>query len=509
MPSRSDDTSPGGRISLRCGFALVLLVVGTAARSEEGVPPALHGWESWVLHGHEAHRCPWLAPGRAADDERVCAWPATLELQVGGRGGRFSQRWQVEAEAWLPLPGSVEQWPLQVTLDGKPAVLVAHNRAPALRVPAGAHTVAGTFAWARRPESLSLPAEVGLVALTIGGARIAIPQRTDVGVVLGAQAVARQDNRLDVRVFRLLSDELPGTLTTQVHLAVAGEAREVRLPRSLPEGFIPTNVDGDLPARLDPDNTLRVQVRPGEYDVTVTARGPSPLSEVRLGERPAPWPGEEVWSFRGQDRLRVVAIEGVPPTDPAQANVPSDWRGLPAYRMKGGSVLRVTERSRGMSAQDANELRLVRTAWLDFSGAGFTVVDNIGGTMRQGWRLEMGPPFTLQSVRTQSDEPLLVTSGMTTGATGVELRNPSVNLTAVARLPRAGGALPATGWRQRFTNASGQLVVGPGYRLLAALGPDAAPEAWLERWRLLDIFAVLLIATAAGRLLGVRVAAIA
>src|SRR6202007_3144245 len=125
------------------------------------------------------------------------------------------------------------------------------------------------------------------------------------------------------------------------------------------------------------------------------------------------------------------------------------------------------------------------------------------------WRLEMSPPYVLESVRTASEEALLVTSGMAPGATGVEVRQPAVNLTAVARLPRAGGRLPATGWRQRFTNASGQLVVGPGYRLLAALGPDSAPQAWLERWRVLDIFAVLLIATASGRLAGLRVAALA
>src|SRR4029077_13071983 len=239
------------------------------------------------------------------------------------------------------------------------------------------------------------------------------------------------DNRLDVRVFRLLSDELPGTLTTQVHLAVAGEAREIRLPGSLPEGFIPTAVEGDLPARLDADNTLRVQVRPGEYDVTVTARGPSPVAEVHLGERPAPWPAEEVWSFRAQDRLRVVAVEGVPPTDAAQSNVPSEWRGLPAYRMNVGAVLKLLERSRGMSAQDANQLQLQRTAWLDFSGAGFTVVDKIAGDMRQGWRLEMSSPYALESVRTDSNESLLVTAGMALGATGVEVRQQEVNLITV------------------------------------------------------------------------------
>lgn len=508
MPTRLEATSGRWRASLRRAFAILGLAAAAAAAAQD-VPPALHGWEAWALHGHENHRCPWLAPGHPADGARICAWPAALELQVDVRGARFSQHWLAEADTWLPLPGGMEQWPQDVTLDGRPAAVVARGDAPALRVPAGTHAITGSFVWGRRPEVLPLPPDIGLVALTLDGARIAIPQRNDAGVMLGAQPVARQDNRLDLRVFRLLSDELPGMLATQVHLAVAGEAREIRLPRSLPDGFIPVDVDGDLPARLDPDNTLRVQVRPGEFDVTVTARGPAPLTEVRLETRPAPWPADEVWSFRGQDRLRVVAVEGVPPTDPAQANVPQDWRGLPAYRMAAGSVLRLTERSRGMSAQDSNELRLARTAWLDFSGAGFTVVDSITGQMRQGWRLEMSPPYALESARIESDESLLVTSGATTGGTGVELRRPEVNLTAVARLPRAGGALPATGWRQRFTNASGQLVVGPGYRLLAALGPDSAPEAWLERWRLLDIFAVLLVATAAARLLGLRVAAIA
>lgn len=509
MTKTFESTLARWRALLRIGSALCVLVAGAPVVAQEGLPAALHGWEDWVMHGHETHHCPWLAPGRPVDEERICAWPGTLELQVDGHGGRFTQRWHIEVESWLPLAGGEEQWPQEVTLDGKPAAVVARNGVPTLRVPAGTHTVAGTIAWARRPESLPVPTEVGLLALTVDGVRVAIPQRNGAGVSLGALPVARQDNSLDVRVFRLLTDDQPGMLTTRVHLAVAGEAREVRLPGSLPEGFTAGALEGDLAARLDADNTLRVQVRPGEYDITLTAHGPSPVTEVRLGQRLTPWPAEEVWSFRGNDRLRVTSVEGAQATDAVQANVPSEWRGLPAYRMRAGAVFRLVERSRGMSAQDANQLHLERTAWLDFSGAGFTVVDDINGKMRQGWRLEMGPPYALESVRTASDESLLVSSGMAPGATGVEVRQPEVNLTAVARLPRAVGRLPATGWSQRFTSASGQLIVGPGYRLLAALGPDSAPQAWLERWRLLDIFAVLLIATAAGRLLGLRIATIA
>src|SRR5262249_26342996 len=108
-----------------------------------------------------------------------------------------------------------------------------------------------------------------------------------------------------------------------------------------------------------------------------------------------------------------------------------------------------------------------------------------------------------------SGEPLLVTSGMAAGASGVEVRDPRLDVTAVARLPRSAGAQPASGWHERLTSASGLLILGPGYRLLAAIGPDAAPQPSLERWRLLDIVAALPIATVAWRLFGVRVAALA
>jgi hypothetical protein len=487
---------------------LATLCIARPAPADAPLPAELRGWDSWVLEGHETHRCPWLAPGQPRDVDRVCAWPAVLELQVDGHGGRFSQRWQIDTESWLPLPGSPESWPQNVTLDGKPAALVAQGVTPSLRVGAGVHLVSGTFSWARRPQMLSVPASVALVSLAVDGAHVAV-QRNGEGVLLGAPPVARQDNSLDVRVFRMLEDDLPSMLFTRVHLAVAGEAREIQLPQLLPTGFVPTAVDGELAARLDPDNTLRVQVRPGEFDLTLAARGPSPLAEVRLGERPAPWPKSEVWSFQAQDRLRVVAIEGVPPTDPAQVNVPQEWRELPAYRMEAASVLRVSERSRGLAATDANQLRLARTAWLDFSGAGYTIVDNLSGQMRQGWRLEMMPPYALQSAHTDSGNWFLVTSGLGSGSSGIEVRSQQLDLTAVSRLPRTGGALPASGWRERFAQASGRLIVAPGYRLLAAFGPDSAPQAWVERWRLLDIFAVLLIATVAWRVLGLRIAALA
>ena len=36
--------------------------------------------------------------------------------------------------------------------------------------------------------------------------------------------------------------------------------------------------------------------------------------------------------------------------------------------------------------------------------AGYTVVDKLTGTMRQGWRLDMHAPYTLAGVRTEAND---------------------------------------------------------------------------------------------------------
>ena len=48
------------------------------------------------------------------------------------------------------------------------------------------------------------------------------------------------------------------------------------------------------------------------------------------------------------------------------------------------------------------------------------------------------------------------------------------------------------------------LHLPPGHRLLAAWGADDSPDAWLDRWQLLDLFLLMLVTAAAYRLLGWR-----
>lgn len=477
---------------------LVALAFGTTTiHAQETVPAPLRDWQGWVMRGEEFRQCPFLAatpiaPGQPIDQSAFrCDWPERLSLSVDARGGRFAQRWLVFAPTWVALPGDAEHWPRDVRLNGAAAPVVEYGGSPSLRLAPGSYAVSGRFEWSSRPESLPVPDVTAIVDLTVDGQRVAQPERPNGAVWLGKRRTAEQAASLEVQVYRLVRDDIPVLLETQLRLNVAGDAREELLAKALPDGFTPVSLTGDLPARLERDGTLRVQVRAGSHEVTLLARGAGVATELsRPDAAGAQWAREEVWSFAANDALRVAAAEGADGIDPAQANVPPAWRQLPAFRMAPESKLTVVERSRGLANADDNRLSLNRNLWLDFNHGGFTVVDNINGLMRRDWRLDMQAPFTLASAR-QNGEQLLVTEGGE-GRTGLELRQPLVNLTTVARAD-ASRAMSATGWSSRFDKVTGVLHLPAGHRLIAATGADSAPGSWWERWGLWNVFGVLII----------------
>jgi hypothetical protein len=487
------------RALLLAGLFTLALTVSTSSRAaDEPLPPSLREWQGWVLQGQEFRRCPFVStpaqnPGTPIQESDYrCTWPERLTVSVDSRGGTFSQRWQVYAESWVALPGNVEHWPRDVRLNGTLAPVVSHGGVPSLRLPAGSHTIAGGFEWTSRPESLALAPRTAIVDLFVDGARVPQPERPAGGVWLGKRRSAQQAAAMEVQVYRLVRDDIPVYLVTRIRLNVAGEAREEQLARVLPEGFTPVSLQGNLPLRLERDGTMRVQVRAGSHELVLAARGQNVAAALSRPEvTSGKWPKEEVWSFAANDLLRVATASGPEGIDPAQANVPHDWRQFPAFRMDAAARLTIEERSRGLSNIDDNRLSLGRSLWLDFDHGGFTAVDHIQGQMRRDWRLDMQAPFSLQSAR-QNDDLLLVTEGAD-GRAGVELRQPLLNLTTVSRKQAGGGAMPATGWNQRFESVSGIVYLPPGHRLLAALGTDSAPTTWWERWGLWDVFGVLLI----------------
>jgi hypothetical protein len=479
-----------------------LLMPAAAQANQVYVPESLQGWEQWVLKDKEYLRCPLLFDRAATDrDHFVCTWPGLLELSVDAAGGRFEQPWVVYADAqWVTLPGSTEYWPHRVTANGRDVEVIMRNGQPSTYLLPGTHRLSGSFAWDERPGVLPVPRRSGLVALTVDGRSVPRPERTNRGLFLGERKEQAQSrDTIRTEVYRLVADDVPTRLTTEMQIDVSGSVREALFGPLLPEGFVPLAIDSQLPARLEPDGRLRLQVRPGRWTVTLTARGASVLDEIEMPAAEQNLPQAETWSYRSNDGLRVTAAEGPVPVDPAQAGVPPAWRELPAFRLRAGESIAVVERSRGIVSA-SNELTLDRKMWLDFDGGGFVVHDVVGGTMRTGWRLDMAPPFTLLTAWEDS-ENLLITEGAIEGETGVEVRRQAVSLETVGRADTR-DAMPAAGWRARFASINALLHLPPGSKLLAAPGVDRAPGSWVSRWQLLDFFLVLIITVGTGRMFG-------
>jgi hypothetical protein len=461
-----------------------------------------------VLHDTANNQCSFL-DGDAS--KRRCTWPGPLELTLDARGGRFTQVVEVEAEALFGLPGEAGQWPIEVRVDGRSAAVLGDDDRPVLPLAPGRHAIEGRFAWRSAPEVLRVPAETGLLRLVLNGARVDFPNRdADGRLWLGsggedAREAGTQDT-VEVTVHRRIDDDVPLLLETHLALQVSGRARELVLGPLLPAGFAPMRLSAPLPARIEADGRLRVQVRPGSFVVEVTARHAGPVDAITAPGpvlTPAgqmPW-SEEVWTLTAHTALRQVEVSGVASVDPSQTRLPEAWRALPAWVVSPGETLTLRTLRRGDPVPPPDRLRMARSLWLDADGAGYTVRDSMGGVLTTAWRLDASAPLVPGRVNVNGRDQLITRDGAE-GPSGVELREGPVQLLADSRIEGAARTLPAVGWAHDFEQLRVTLHLAPGWRLFDASGVDDVPVTWLRTWSLFDLFLLLVTSLAVARLHG-------
>ncbi|MGZ5001134.1 MAG: hypothetical protein ACXV7F_12620, partial [Methylomonas sp.] len=479
-------------------IVLLLNITSVPALTLQDVPDPLKPWVNWVLADEDQFQCPFFYQDF---QEKQCSWPGTLRLKLQGKGGEFNIDWTLYRQGWIVLPGDGEHWPQQVNINKQPMAVVEKDGKPAVRLPAGRYQISGDFFWDKLPESLAIPDSVGLVSLAIGDKNVSYPAIKQGAVWLNAAAAEQRDdgrNSLDVQVFRQVIDDVPLQVVTRLDLEVSGSPREISLPHALLPGFIPVAVNSPLPAKIEADGNLRVQVRSGRWSIEVHARHPKPLSQLDFSIADADWPPAEVWVFQSMPTLRLVEIEKLTAIDGSQTNLPAEWQHLPAFQVKQGDSMVFKEIRRGDPEPEPNRLNLTRKLWLDFDGGAYTVSDRIAGTMSRDWRLNTLPDMQLGQVLLDGRNQLI--TQLADGRQGVEVRRGAIALNADSRITGSIGALSATGWEQRFQLVQAELNVPPGWRVLAVSGVDNMPDTWLTRWTLLDLFLVLITAMVVGHL---------
>jgi len=495
-------------IILSCCFSL--FAINVTAASNVKVPDILAPWQDWVLYNHEEEL---LCTSDYNNRDNIhCDWPSRLELIADDRQGSFSQNWLVEHERWLQLPGDEKHWPIEVKIDNQPALVMDRSGQPTVKITEGLHSITGNFSWATVPGYLSIPPHTGLVSVQLEGRKIISPDLDKQGRLWlrsGKQQSEKIENRLKLKSFRMIDDRIPARTVLYLDLDVAGTAREVLLgPAFDRELFVPVSLSSPLPARIDQDGYLNIQVRPGRWTMTMTARHLGPLSSLPF-IRPDDgfWPAEEIWVFAARSDLRIVEIGNVTSIDPLQTSLPGNWQQYPAYRMLAGDIMKFPEIKRGDPQPAPDQLSLQRNIWLRFDGSGYTIQDTITGRKNTDWRLEINPPLKLGRVEVNGSQQFITRKEGST-RTGVELREGHLKLIADSEYQGSINKISATGWNHDFQKVDTKLLLPPGWRLVHAAGIDNIPRTWVNRWTLLDFFLVLIFCIAVAKLYSKPLAAI-
>ncbi len=475
--------------------------VQAKALDPEQVPKPLQPWIEWVLQSHQDRHCPFLYN---SFQQKRCAWPSQLRLDLNDKTGQFYIHWKVYLESWVEIPGDEKFWPHSVIVNDKQALVIARHGKPAMKLDAGDYRISGGFQWDFIPDNLTVPKDTGLIELRVNNKLILKPAIKNSQLWLKAadganKKNAKLENRLDLQVFRKIDDDVPMLVTTHFELEVSGDQREIKLAHPLLDGSIPVSLNSPLPARLEPDGKLLVQVRPGRWQLELVSRYPKLMNQIDLKIQDRSWPEHEIWVFQNRPNLRVVEIKQLPPVDPQQTNLPVKWKSLPAFLIKQGEAMVINTIRRGDPDPEPNQLNLDRRIWLDFDGAGYTVNDRINGKMTKGWRLNALPEMQLGQVALDGNSQL-ITRLPDSKLQGVEVRKGNLNLNAHSRITKEISTISATGWDQNFSRVNAVLNLSPGWRLLAATGVDNDPDSWISRWTLLDLFLVLIASLAISRM---------
>ncbi|WP_144393739.1 hypothetical protein [Pleionea sediminis] len=493
-------------------FMIQSLTVFSASDTNKSIPTELKPWVPWVNKHLDFIDCPMFNGGQVlSESDRACIWPATLEFKVSRTRAEIEQNWRVYKDSWIPLPGDQQTWPVMVMANGKRVLVQKRNGHPYVFLKEGAAKIQGYYKWDQQPEKFYIPEVVGNLDLTVNGTKVHSPNYEKNYVLLGQgfssgnNIALKSENTLQVKVFRLVKDDHPIFLTTRLNLDISGTIREINLGPVLIDEFQPIGIDSGLPAFLNEKRELIIQAKPGSWVLKLHAYAlPHVTSLTTPNNTKSVWPEQEVWAFKNNPEIRVATLIDLPVIDAESADLPFEWREYPSFLYEKGEKATIEEKVRGVPEDTNNQMTLNRNVWLSFNGQMWIFDDHISGRMRKDWRLEMEEPYLLEHAQ-ENEESLLITTA-NNNKTGIEVRNPNLNISAMGIIEPINSML-VTGWSDRFDSVNWRINLPPAHRLIAAQGSESS-SSWIEQWTLWNIFWVLLISVIAYRFTTLKMAAV-
>ncbi|MDC0322011.1 hypothetical protein OAL55_01485 [Verrucomicrobiales bacterium] len=473
---------------------------GGVIEDGQPVPEPLQPWIPWVSKGIHDEAIP-RHHGNGMD--RLPLWISRATIDAQPKGADFSVEVEAFDKTWLSLPGGGRQWPSQVAVDGVLTPVVDRADSPTICLSKGKSTITGKFEWNELPQKISIPPQIGLLDLQVGGVKKPAPSRDADGTLWlqrEASTEAVDEDFLSIKVHSLLEDGIPLWFETRIDLIVAGKSREEALGAVLPQGWQLATITSPIPVAIDEKGFLKAQLRAGRWSIVLRAFQNAEVDEIRFAEDAKPAAEDQALAYGASPEFRQAEIMGLPQIDVAQTQMPEEWRSFPIYRWDTSGAFQLVERVRGPGVRGKAPLTIRRLLWLDDDGKMLTYHDSLSGELRQIRRLDAADSHQLGSVSVNG-EPQLITHNPDGGDRGFEIRTPRLDAVATGRIEMQ-DSLSATGWQTDAGSLTAHMQLSPGYRLFALMGADYTKGDWLTSWTLLDLFLLLLFTLAVFRLRG-------
>jgi len=476
------------------------------------LPPELSAWQGWVEKDLPERYCPW----QNEQSEKRCLFVLQTQLQATNTGASLVQEVQSYSEQFWQLPGEQQQWPQNVKIQllddagravgaEKTAAVRDYQANPEIQLPIGRVRISAEYRWPELPAALLLPDGTPPVSLSIDGKTVTQPLWDQSRLLLRATpSVEQTQSSVQMRVFRLLTDDIPYQLTTIIRLDVSGPSRELKLPMPLPEGFVLAGIDGDLPITLRQDGTLSVSAISGNFEISLKALRLNSDSTIVKPQLPEPWPAQEVWAYQGNSQLRTAQLQGAPSIDPQQSDAPASWSGFAQFLVSSTDPLSLQVLA-GPANSERDEVSIERQMWLSATTGKFTISDRLSGSLHSSGRLSLLSPLAAGRIEVDGQARLINQLKDTTGSAGVEIRNSALSVAALSELSTT-TKMPVHSWNLQADKVATRVNLPDGWAAIAVFGASEVYGDWLHAWDLWDMFLVMLLTVAAFRLLGLPAA---
>lgn len=457
----------------------------------EVIPDELKGWVNWVHRNDSTFEC------NHHQNQAICQGAGILSLKVRATGMDFEQTWTLDKAASVPLPQAPRLWPQNILVNGRPSTTlgVIDDNGPKMKLPPGQFKIQGQYRWSKTPSYLILQKENQ-------NFRLKYQSQNKDNLLLDSQGKLwlskektnqweKNENKLSLKVYRKLSDDIPRTLTTQVNISYQGPQKELITGPFLLKGFHLESLKSPMPAQVTEEGQLKVLLKTGDWTLTMKSRQIGNSNEWQIPQVDSLWPVEEIWAFEPFLKYRTSQVLDLPPIDVQQMDIKPTWKSLPNYLIHPGQIFKLKELSRGEAQSSLDEITLNKHIWLDFDGKGATIEDHIHNQLKHRRRLTVLPEIDLGSVNLNTLDQVITKDDE--GQIGIEVMPGSSQMTTLSRLKDSPYNIPSTGWNFPVKSLKHHLHVPPGWKILAISGVDSETDSWLAQWDLWDFFLVICI----------------